>query len=250
MAEQIEDTLVIERDSYRVELDRGSGAITGLYTLGSASNWVANTPAARFGVPFFNGTQDQESLLALHPLSTYLFELLRKWNFPRELVPEIISSLEASPGKKFYSSSHRLVKDRDHLIVTPLPAETVNRYYVEEYVEKLDHPLKVRFTRIKHCSGFKIPENRKTACLDLDLLYFPLIIRKWQKGDYFQPLGLNGLKKLSDFFIDNKLSLVEKEKVWLLTSNNRIAWIMGHRIDDRFKITERTKEILMIELGD
>ena len=67
MAEQIEDTLVIERDSYRVELDRGSGAITGLYTLGSASNWVANTPAARFGVPFFNGTQDQESLLALHP---------------------------------------------------------------------------------------------------------------------------------------------------------------------------------------
>ncbi len=190
------------------------------------------------------------SLLALHPLATHLYELLRKWNFSRELVPDIISSLAASPGKKFYSPSHRIVKDRDHLIVTPLPAETVNRYYVEEEVEKLDHPLKVRFARTKNYSGFKIPANRKTACLDLDLLHFPLIIRKWQKGDYFQPLGLNGLKKLSDFFIDNKLSLVEKEKVWLLTSNNRIAWIMGHRIDDRFKITERTKEILMIELGD
>ncbi len=193
---------------------------------------------------------DINSLLALHPLATHLYELLRKWNFSRELVPDIISSLAASPGKKFYSPSHRIVKDRDHLIVTPLPAETVNRYYVEEEVEKLDHPLKVRFTRIKNYSGFKIPENRKTACLDLDLLHFPLIIRKWQKGDYFQPLGLNGLKKLSDFFIDNKLSLVEKEKAWLLTSGNRIAWVMGHRIDDRFRITERTKEILMIELGD
>jgi tRNA(Ile)-lysidine synthase len=193
---------------------------------------------------------DINSLLALHPLSAYLYELLRKWNFSRELVPDIISSLAASPGKKFYSPSHRIVKDRDHLIVTPLPAETVNRYYVEEEVEELDHPLKVRFTRIKNYSGFKIPENRKTACLDLDLLHFPLIIRKWQKGDYFQPLGLSGLKKLSDFFIDNKLSLVEKEKVWLLTSNNRIAWVMGHRIDDRFKITERTKQIIMIELED
>ncbi len=193
---------------------------------------------------------DINSLLALDPLPAYLYELLRKWSFSKELIPDIISSLTASSGKKFYSLSHRLVKDRDYLIVTPVRTETVNRYYIEEDVEKLDHPLKVRFTRIKHYSGFRIPANRKTACLDLNFMHFPLIMRKWQKGDYFQPLGLSGLKKLSDFFIDNKFSLVEKEKIWLLTSGNRIVWIMGHRIDDRFKITENTKDILMVELMD
>ena len=85
--------------------------------------------------------------------------------------------------------------------------------------------------------------------MDLDKLQFPLLIRKWQQGDYFQPLGMTGLKKVSDFFIDEKLPLHEKENTWLLCSGEIIVWIMGQRIDNRFKITPKTKNILQIEIS-
>ncbi len=189
-------------------------------------------------------------LLSLDPLPSYLFEFLRRWNFPKALIPDIIASLKASPGKQFYSATHRIVKDRNYLIVTPLPSEISNRYYIEEGVNEISHPLKLKITIINNHSGFIITGNPKTAYLDLNKLHFPLIIRKWQKGDYFQPLGLSGLKKVSDFFIDNKFSLIEKEKTWLMLSGNRLIWIIGHRIDDRFKITGTTKEILVLEISD
>ncbi|MFO7922344.1 MAG: tRNA lysidine(34) synthetase TilS [Bacteroidales bacterium] len=188
------------------------------------------------------------SLLSLTPLATILYEFLRRWNFPRELIPDIIASMESISGKRFYSPTHRLVKDRDYLIITPVPKETISRYYIEEGVSELERPIKLKISVLKNHSSFRIPSNPKIACLDMNMIHFPLILRKWQKGDYFQPLGLTGLKKLSDFFIDNKFSLVEKEKTWLLASGNRLAWIIGHRIDERFKITDRTTEILMLTL--
>ncbi|MCK4407720.1 MAG: tRNA lysidine(34) synthetase TilS, partial [Bacteroidales bacterium] len=85
------------------------------------------------------------------------------------------------------------------------------------------------------------------ACLDYEKLKFPLILRKWKEGDYFYPLGLNSRKKLSDFFIDRKFSLLDKENAWLLCSGDKIVWIVGFRIDNRFKITKRTKKIFQIE---
>lgn len=191
-----------------------------------------------------------DSLISLYPLPSYLFEFLRRWNFPKVLIPDIIASLKASSGKKFYSTTHRIIKDRDYLIVTPLPSTTSGRFYIDEGVDELRNPLKLKITRITNYSGLRIPGNPGIAYLDLNMLHFPLILRKWQKGDYFQPLGLSGLKKISDFFIDNKFSLIEKEETWLLASGNRLVWIMGHRIDDRFKITERTKEILVIRILD
>ncbi len=190
------------------------------------------------------------SLMQLDPLTSYLYEFLRRWNFPRELVPDIIASLTGPPGKQFFSSTHRLIKDRDNLIITPDKINDSARYYIDEDVKSISHPIKLSFTRVVKHQGFIIPNNPKTACLDQDLLHFPLILRKWQKGDYFQPLGMSGLKKLSDFFIDNKFSLVEKEKTWLLASGNKLAWIVGHRIDNRFRITERTGNILVIEMQE
>ena len=95
--------------------------------------------------------------------------------------------------------------------------------------------------------GFKIPDNKLIVALDADKICFPLLFRKWQKGDYFQPLGMNGMKKVSDFFVDKKLSIAKKEDTWLMTSSGNIAWIVGLRPDDRFKITLDTKRVLVVE---
>ena len=94
---------------------------------------------------------------------------------------------------------------------------------------------------------FQIPRDRSVACLDYGLLRFPLIIRKWQQGDFFVPFGMKQKKKLSDYFVDRKLSLPEKEKMLIIESAGTIAWIIGERIDDRFRISENTSKILQIE---
>jgi tRNA(Ile)-lysidine synthase len=95
---------------------------------------------------------------------------------------------------------------------------------------------------------FKIPDSRFVACIDLDKIQFPLLIRKWQHGDYFKPLGMQGFKKISDFFIDSKLSLTDKENVWIVANGEQVVWIIGHRLDDRYKITPLTQNILKLEM--
>ena len=95
---------------------------------------------------------------------------------------------------------------------------------------------------------FKIPDAQFIACIDRDRVQFPLLIRKWQTGDYFKPLGMSGLKKISDFFIDSKLSLPEKENVWIVANGEQVVWIIGRRLDDRYKITPATQNILKLEL--
>jgi tRNA(Ile)-lysidine synthase len=189
-----------------------------------------------------------DSLLSLSPLPPYMFELLRRWDFPGELVPDIISSLTGPSGKQFFSPSHRLVKDRDYLIITPADTDPPGRFYIEEGQTAITRPVEMIITSTPKDAGFVIPARPEVACLDLDLLHFPLILRKWQKGDYFQPLGMNGLKKLSDFFIDEKFSIIEKERTWILASGNKVVWVAGHRIDNRFRITGRTRNILTLEI--
>jgi len=188
------------------------------------------------------------SLRELEPLPAYLYGFLRRWNFTRETTEDVIAAFQGTPGKQFFSQTHRLIRDREHLIITSRQSPGLTRYYIDEDATTLDVPLKIRISKHLNHKDFSIPADRKIACLDMDMLNFPLLLRKWQSGDYFQPLGMGGLKKLSDFFIDNKFSIAEKERTWILVSGSRIAWIAGYRIDDRFRITDRTKEILMIEI--
>jgi tRNA(Ile)-lysidine synthase len=94
----------------------------------------------------------------------------------------------------------------------------------------------------------EIPREKRIACLDYDLIDFPLTIRHWQHGDYFFPLGMDQMKKLSDFFVDEKVPVPEKERTWILASGKKIVWVMGKRIDHRFRITDDTQKVLVLRL--
>ncbi len=188
-----------------------------------------------------------EELEKLESKKTVLFEILSEYNFSPASTEDICNALNGPPGKQFFSPSHRLVKDREELILTPLQEDEERKYYIELDAGQVFDPVNLEWVIIEATSSFRISRDPNVACLDLDLLDFPLILRRWHKGDYFQPFGMKGMKKLSDFLIDEKVSRPDKEKIWLLTSGQKIVWVVGHRIDERFRISEGTQQVLMIK---
>jgi tRNA(Ile)-lysidine synthase len=136
--------------------------------------------------------------------------------------------MNGQPGKMFFSNTHQLVIDREELIIADL-------FEKETGIE------------INETSDTSFTTDPRKAYIDADKVESPLILRKWKEGDYFYPLGMKGKKKLSDFFIDEKISLIEKESLMVLESNDSIVWVVGKRIDDRFKITQSTKRVLVIK---
>ena len=189
-----------------------------------------------------------EKLLACSPLRTVLFELIREFGFQIEQVDDIIDSLTKESGRKFISDEYRMVKDREYLLISPYLSKPNKVYYIEEESNGIKFPVNLSFEKLERTAGFRFSIHPNVADLDMDQLVFPLILRHWQEGEYFQPLGMTGLKKLSDFFIDEKYSIPEKENAWILASGNQLVWIVGKRLDDRFKITEKTTNILEIAL--
>lgn len=193
-------------------------------------------------------TIDIKKLLkSLHP-KLLLLEILAEFGFNTTVTEEIFQSLENESGKKFYSKTHRLLKDREKLFVTKL-VENENRiFYIETDDVELFEPFDILIEKLP-VTDFKIRKESNIACIDMDKLEFPLLIRKWQEGDYFQPLGMTGFKKLSDFFIDEKIPVHQKENTWLLCSGEKIVWVMGYRIDNRFKITPHTQKVIKLEIN-
>lgn len=187
-------------------------------------------------------------LQLLHPLSTYLFELLKPFHFNGDVVEEIIHAMGSQPGKQFFSATHRAVLDREVLLIQKMSQVCDQRYYLDEDCKRLEVPLKLSMTTLERTASFTMNSSPKVAIVDKDLVQFPLILRKWEKGDYFQPLGMTGLKKLSNFFVDEKFSLPEKERTWLLTNGEEIIWIVGVRLDNRYKVTSETKNLLILRL--
>lgn len=188
------------------------------------------------------------------PHNTYLFELLKPYGFSYPVVKEIVRSLDTFSGKTFYSPTHRLLRDRENFIIQPLSELAVEQssdqvFYLEKDSLHIDYPVCLCTHQTENMADLPLGKN-SIACLDMDKLVFPLKLRKWQTGDWFVPLGLKGKKKLSDFFINLKLSLAEKEKTWLLLSGDDIVWVIGKRIDNRFRITPLTTKAFVVSCID
>lgn len=186
-----------------------------------------------------------KEILKLDFPSHILFELLQPFHFNLDIAESIIRNSHDESGKRFFSASHRIIISRGIIIITKLLPNELETYLLEDYKNNITEPISLNFTETT--PDEEINSNFNLAYFDLDKIKKPLYIRKWHKGDSFFPLGMKGKKKLSDFFIDLKMSLVEKENTWLLTSEDQIIWVIGRRIDDRFKVTNSTKSVLKIE---
>lgn len=190
-------------------------------------------------------------LIELKVSPPLLFDMLSEYGFSYSVVKNIMSSVEGESGRKFYSTGFVLIKNREHLIIEANDeASSDQEFEIGEDQSEVSFPVKLSIIKIQPDENYSYPKTLSIASLDWEKLKFPLKLRHWKKGDYFYPLGLGGKKKLSDFFIDEKIDLLEKRKIWLLTSENKVVWIVGHRIDDRFKITAETETVLMLEIKD
>ncbi|NJB70094.1 tRNA(Ile)-lysidine synthase [Saonia flava] len=173
------------------------------------------------------------------PLNAYLYGLFKEYGFTEW--DDVAGLLVGESGKEVFSKTHRLLKNREYLLLQNLNTEVNQRYQIDS--DRID--LKVPF----HMSISEVKTMTKTSgttlYVDEETLKYPLTIRKWEKGDYFYPIGMKGQKKkVSKFFKDEKMSLIEKEKQWILCSENNIVWIIGKRADERYKISNKTKSIL------
>lgn len=192
-----------------------------------------------------------KKLKALHPLRTYLYEFLRPFGFNGKTVEQIMQALDETPGKKFFSDTHQLLKDREDLIISLIRKEKeVAAIKIKASEKKILKPFKLTFSKTKNSKKFILPASNLIAALDHAKLKFPLVLRKWQHGDRFVPLGMETRKKISDFLVDSKIPLTDKDNIWVLQSGEEIAWIPGLRIDDRFKVTAKTKNIYSIEMKE
>ncbi|MDR0371783.1 MAG: tRNA lysidine(34) synthetase TilS, partial [Prevotellaceae bacterium] len=184
---------------------------------------------------------------------TILYELLEAYGFSRCVSGEIYKALTGEPGKIFEAphSEYKLLKDRNELVIFKPDAEVIHEYAICDETTGWDPlPVDLSAKKVTVDRAFKIDRSPFVATLDYDKVTFPLRLRKWQSGDWFIPFGMEGRQKLSDYFSNRKLSLLEKEQTWILCTNNQnILWIVGERTDNRFRIDSKTKTALIINFS-
>ncbi|SEW46890.1 tRNA(Ile)-lysidine synthase [Chitinophaga sp. YR573] len=179
------------------------------------------------------------------PLHTIAWEIFRDFGCSSAQLPQVLELLHSTSGRLVETATHRIIRDRQWLLITTLAEQEAPLIVIEKertHIVTTDGHLK-----IKEAGKTVIPTAANIACLDRHAVQYPLLLRRWKQGDYFYPLGMRKKKKVSRFFIDQKLSLLQKEKMWVLESGKRIVWVVGMRIDDRFRITESTKDMLLLE---
>ena len=192
-------------------------------------------------------------------VDTLLFLWLTPYGFSSEVIMQLYRSLDDISGKQFYSATHRIVLEREHLECTMHNAQcTTNgldlqqkmhntQCTIDETQITINEPIKLEIQEVD-VADFELIKSVNVACLDANKLHYPLQLRHWQQCDWFVHFGMKGRKKLSDFFVDKKFTTSEKEQLWLLVSGDDIVWVVGHRVDARYAVTEKTKRVKIFKV--
>ena len=176
-----------------------------------------------------------------------MFHYLSDYGFNDWIAME--QQLNSDSGKIISSKTHQLLKDRNTLLLKEIPVFKDEEYLIHDATSFISEPINLKFECLQ-IEDFKLMKDSTIAALDFDKLDFPLTLRKWRKGDVFQPLGMRGKKNLSDFFIDKKLSVFEKQNTWIVCTNDKIVWVVGMRIDERFKLVENSQKVYLVQLNE
>ncbi|WPU98640.1 tRNA lysidine(34) synthetase TilS [Mucilaginibacter sp. cycad4] len=184
----------------------------------------------------------------LNPIRLLLFKLLEEYGFNDATIDDLIASLDKHAGRVFESGTHTLFLDRDNIILKPKTTAP----HAEVIINATDHEANFgvyKLNLLHDDSPLIIKDNPLAASIDADKLIYPLRVRTWHEGDHFFPLGMKGKKKLSDFFINQKVPLHQKEEIPVLVNGNgEIMWIGGYRPDERYKVSDNTKKVTIFEL--
>ncbi|HZK63523.1 MAG TPA: tRNA lysidine(34) synthetase TilS [Puia sp.] len=183
------------------------------------------------------------------PIRSILYEIIRYYGFSPAQIDDCLKLLDAENGKYTASDTHRIIRNRAWLIIAPVQESLAAHVVIEADQPTVNFPEgKLLLKTVQDGGNTEISKDPALAWLDAGKINYPLLLRKWRAGDYFYPLGMKKKKKIARFLIDQKLSKTAKEKVWVLESDQRIIWVAGHRIDNRFCATPSTKKILKIEM--
>jgi tRNA(Ile)-lysidine synthase len=188
------------------------------------------------------------SLLRVHMHNkAILFELFKPYGIINVQLEDLLKVINGKTGGQIFTGSCRIIKNRKEIIVSNEETRDTTSFIIRNIAgfKKVPGIESALYSPVTE--SFEIPTSTATACIDAEKLLFPLIVRKWKPGDHFYPLGMKQKKKLSDYFIDNKFSILDKENKLILESDGKIVWIIGERIDNRFKITKSTKKALTIK---
>ena len=183
-----------------------------------------------------------ESLLKELEPKQLLYEFIADFGFHD--IDAVFNTLSSNSGKEFYNNKFYMIKDRNELIISKHISN--HSVIINEDTQSIQDPFDIKFSVTLYSKFNILNQSRNAMCLDYSKLEFPLLIRPWRKGDSFMPLGMMGSKKLSDYFIDNKYSLIKKKKARVLISDNSIVCIIGDRLDDRFKLVETSEKVYIV----
>lgn len=187
--------------------------------------------------------KDRMQISALEKINcpaSILYEWLTPLGFSGNVANDVLTTLSDTEEKIFYTEKYRLVKSRGYLILAPLKEKNKKRHEVTR--AGISQPIQLN---IEVHTGEIVPD-KNIAYFDKAILQFPLTLRHWQEKDRFQPFGMKGTKKLSDFFKDLKMNTLQKENQWILCQKDQILWVIGQRTDERYKVKTHTKEIIKI----
>ncbi|MFN2438179.1 MAG: tRNA lysidine(34) synthetase TilS [Chitinophagaceae bacterium] len=187
-------------------------------------------------------------LLMSYRHTSLIYEIIKDYGFGEKQVHEIEKLAESESGKFIENESYQIIKHR-HWFIISLKFEKSNTIAIEEGIKQIGFEGGLFEIKTMALKNTTLSANQTRALVDAKEIEYPLVLRLWKEGDYFYPLGMQKKKKLSRFFIDKKLPKNEKEKIWVIESAKRIVWIVGKRIDDRFKITDKTQKVIQFTIS-